>query len=89
MYESRMEFMGTDRDEHGMPLPYFCYQILAEDTRRRGNGVAAVASVLVVAGDTLPEHNFPVSTGSPEDAAKVARDFLRALPRHARLVVVG
>jgi hypothetical protein len=43
MEQRYIVFMGEDRDERGMPVPFFAYHIYAQPANQRG--IAVVASI--------------------------------------------
>ncbi len=91
MLTTHVTYFGDERDDHGMPVPFYSYQIYAEDLPAKG-GPSAVATILSITGGVIAAgstKHFPLTTGTSADAQRAARHWLGEQPSHKGLRSIG
>lgn len=78
-----MHFFGSERDEEGLPSPFYSYQIYASDPGP--GGLSAVATIVSLSGES-PRH-IPLTEGDRRAAMEAARQHL--LKKHVGLKSIG
>jgi hypothetical protein len=83
MVSARVRLFGLENDEHGMPVSYFVYHIVATDNTP-GAGYATVTVTAVSGNPAMPETPM-VLKASAKDAVEKAVSAVCALPQNAGL----
>jgi hypothetical protein len=80
--KTTLQYFGEDRDEHGMPSPWFTYLLIASDVP----GVGCVSTIMPVTstpGPIQPHHVAPTG-GNEEAALSTAEKYLDHIHQHLK-----